>query len=80
MGTLPTSSIALPFVADATAGSVLLIVYLVLATLFLGHWIVASYHWYTYGSDRRISLLSMWIYGVGGLVLLGAMGMLLIAM
>jgi len=60
--------------------TILVGVWLVMVCLFLGHWLIASYHWYSYGSERSTSLLAITIYGVGGLILLLAMGGLLIAM
>ena len=80
MGTAPANSIALPFLSTMSLDGVLVWVYLALCVLFLGHWVVASYHWYVYGSERRISLLSIGVYGGGGLFLLVSMGALLLAM
>ncbi|HMA78899.1 MAG TPA: hypothetical protein VKP88_07285 [Candidatus Paceibacterota bacterium] len=77
---MPTSSLALPFFTEATASTVFLVLYIFLCLVFVGHWLVASYHWHTFGSERKISNLSITIYGVGGLLLLGTMGLLLFAL
>jgi len=54
--------------------TILMVIWLVMICLFLGHWLIASYHWHTYGSERSTSLLAITIYGVGGLMWLLAMG------
>lgn len=63
----------------ASADTILLWIWLGAVVIFFGHWLIASYHWYVYGSERAVSLLSIIIYGAGGLLLLAVMGGLLIA-
>ena len=68
---MPTSTIPfVPMVTDLSLSGFLWWVLLGVALIFLAHAAVASYHWLTYGSDRALSLLSIFIYvGVGGFIL-----------
>jgi hypothetical protein len=70
MPNVPTDA-TFSFVSNVSTQTIFIWLYIVIVLLFLGHWLVASYHWYTYGSERKISLLSITVYGaVGGLLLL----------
>jgi hypothetical protein len=80
MENIPDSTLALPFLSDASTTTIFLIAYGILCLCFIGHWLVASYHWYTFGSERRISLISAGVYGGGGFLLLAIMGGLLVSM
>lgn len=79
MGTLPNSDLILPFfnLTTVTPSTLSIAIYLGLCLLFLSHWIIASYHWHTYGSEQRISRLSIAVYGFSGALLLIIMGLLL---
>lgn len=66
--------------ADKINVDILLTVVFVASCLFfIIHATIVSYHWYTYGSERAISLLSIMIYLGVGIFLLGAMGITLLA-
>lgn len=51
-----------------------------LAILFIAHAVVAAYHWYSYGSERSVSLLSIGIYTSVGSVLLIMMAITLLTL
>ena len=76
MPNVPNSNVSLAILEDTSIQTVFIWIYAVVCIIFVGHWLVASYHWYTYGSERRISLLSIGIYGGSGLVILLLMGTL----
>jgi hypothetical protein len=61
---------------DGALGWILLL----LTVGFLIHAAVATYHWFTYGSERSISLLSSLIYVGVGLGILLLMGLVLVAL
>jgi len=60
--------------------TVLTWVYVTAIIIFFIHWLAASYHWYVFGSERTTSLLSIIVYGAGGVIILAIMGGLLIVM
>lgn len=80
MENVPNSSITLPFLTEVTAATIFTIIFAVCCVLFIAHWLVASYHWYTFGSERRISILSATVYGAGGALVLLIMGAILVTM
>jgi hypothetical protein len=43
--------------------------YYVLLLIFTIHTIFLVFHWFTYGNDRRTSLIALAIYLVGGAIL-----------
>jgi hypothetical protein len=71
------------FLIDVSAfslGTILTWVWFVAVLVFFCHWLIASYHWYVFGSDRSVSFLSITVYGAGGLFLLIVMGGILLTL
>lgn len=63
--------IALPLLENASLAGVLWVTLAVVTIIFLLHFLVAAYHWLTYGSERTTSIISIALYGgVGGFLLL----------
>lgn len=75
---MPTNDSVLPFIETITVTSMLWWVFFAITIAFLIHAVVVAYHWYTFGSERSVSILSTIIYiGVGaGLLLLMAITLL----
>lgn len=75
---MPTSS--LPFalnIAEISFSGLLWWVMAGATLIFVIHAAVATYHWFTFGSERFVSLLSTIIYwGVGGFILLAMLATL----
>ncbi|MAZ30227.1 hypothetical protein CL655_02995 [bacterium] len=69
---MPTEPIfSVPIIETISLDGAFLWVFLALCVVFIAHAVVATYHWFTYGSERAISLLSAIIYiGVGGCLLI----------
>lgn len=76
---MPTDTF-LPALESISLVTALFWVWLLCVVIFAAHWLIASYHWYSYGSERFVSLLSIVVYGaLGGSLLIG-MGSLLLFM
>jgi hypothetical protein len=75
-----TPDTTLPVVEGFSLSGILTWVWLLMVCIFILHWVVASYHWYTFGSEKSLSYLSILVYGGGGLLILVSMGLLLLAM
>lgn len=58
-------------------GSILELVLYVLIIAFVVHALMLTYHWFTYGNDRKLSTLALTIYLAGGVVLLLTLGVTL---
>jgi hypothetical protein len=43
--------------------------FFVLLLLYIIHGFILSYHWFTYGSNKEISLIALSVYLAGGAVL-----------
>lgn len=50
--------------------TLLSLIFYVLLLAFTVHAVVLSYHWFTYGSSRSLSLTALAIYLCGGAILL----------
>lgn len=76
---MPTEPLfAVPTITSLPFESLLGWVFLALTGIFVLHAIVVIYHWYTFGSERRISTLSSIIYVSVGVCILAAMGIVLL--
>jgi hypothetical protein len=81
MNGVPTDPlINIPAIDNIVLSDGLLWIWIIVCCIFIAHWVIASYHWYTFGSERSISILSIAIYGGGGLFVLITMGTLLLIM
>jgi len=45
------------------------VLFFILLLCFTIHTLFLSYHWFTYGSNRRVSLIALSIYLAGGAIL-----------
>ena len=54
------------------------LVFYVALLAFTIHSVIAIYHWFTFGTERSISLIAASIYLIGGGLLIGTMLMLLL--
>lgn len=69
---MPTEPIiTLPVLEGASLPGILWGLLAVITVVFIIHFLIAAYHWLTFGSERTTSIVSIAIYGgVGGFLLL----------
>ena len=68
---MPTEPIiALPSFAGMSLPGMLWTVLAIVTIIFVIHFLVAAYHWLTFGSERTTSIVSIAIYGGVGLFIL----------
>ena len=66
-----------PSAINITFTEILGYILLAAAVAFIIHSVIATYHWFTYGTERSVPLLATIIYNaVGGLLLLGMLTIL----
>ena len=66
-----------PGIINALIGNGMSIIFLFLAAAFLVHAIIISYHWLAFGTHRHLGLLAIITYLAVGILLLGAMVVIL---
>ena len=62
----------LPALTDLTITPVwaMAMIFYLSLLVFVGHVLVLAYHWFSYNTDRKKSLLTLAVYGVGSSVCL----------